>query len=171
MIQNLQLRKIKMQQQYNKNIRFNDYKPGEKVWLKSKHYKSGEQWKLSPRRNGPWRILEKLPNGVNFLIINDQTRQSKLVHHDRLSPVHESELSFPNPPDFNMTPNRDFHNPEHNCFSECDSSDRSDSSGFEPDADSSDESIIELPRQYPRPIRTQIQLPGQIPWSAFDNEP
>ena len=68
-----------------------------------------------------------------------------------------------------MTSNRDFHNPEHHCFSECDSS--SDSSGFEPDADSSDESIVELPRQYPRRIRTQRQLPGKIPWSALDNEP
>ena len=156
-IENVQLSKTKMQQQYNVNIRFNDYKPREKVWLKTKHYKSGEHTKLSPQRNGSWRILEKLPNGVNFRIINDQTRESKLVHHDRLSPLRESELSFPNPPDFNMTPNRDFHNPEHNSFSECDSSDSSDSSGFEPDADSSDESLVELPRQYPRRIRTQRQ--------------
>ena len=135
-----------MQQQYNMNFRFNDYKPGEKVWLKTKHYKSGEHRKLSPRRNGPWRILDKLPNRVNFRIIKDQTRKSKLVHHDRLSPVRESELSFPNPLDLNMPPNRNSHNSEHNSFSECDSSDSSDSSGFEPDADSSDESIVELPR-------------------------
>ena len=51
-----------------------------------------------------------------------------------------------------MPPNRDVHNPEHNSFSEYDSSDSSDSSGFEPDVDSSDESIVELPRQYPRRI-------------------
>ena len=88
-IENLKLSKSKMQQQYNMNIRFNDYKLGEKVWLKTKQYKSGEHRKLSPQRNGPWRVLEKLPNGVNFRIINDQTRQSKLVHHDRLSLVRE----------------------------------------------------------------------------------
>ena len=76
-----------MQQQNNMNICFDDYKLGEKVWLKSKHYRSGEHRKLSPRRNGPWRILEKLPNGVNFRIIHNQTRQSKIVHCDRLSPV------------------------------------------------------------------------------------
>ena len=149
-----------MQQQCNISIHFNDYKPGEKVRLKTKHYKSGEHRKLSPRRNGPWRILEKLPNGDNFRIIHDQTWQSKVVHHDRLSPVRESELSFPYPFNLNMPPNRDVHNPEHNSFSECDSSYSSDSSGFEPDTDSSDKSIVELPGQYPRRIRTQRELPG-----------
>ena len=39
-IENLQLSKTKMQQQYNKNIRFNDYKSGDNVWLKTKQYKS-----------------------------------------------------------------------------------------------------------------------------------
>ena len=170
MFENLQSSKTKMQQRYNMNIRFNYYKPGEKVWLKTKHYKSGEHRKLSPRRNGPWRVLEKLHNGVNFCIIHDHTRQSKIVHPDRLSPVQESELSFSNPPDSNLPPNRGFHNPYHNSFSECDSSDSSDSSGFEPDVDSSYEFIVELPRQYPRRIRTQRRLPGQIPWSAFDSE-
>ena len=69
-----------------------------------------------------------------------------------------------------MPPSRDDHSPEHNSFSEYNSSDSSDSSGFETDTDSSDESIVELPRQYPREIRTQRQMPGQIPWSALDNE-
>ena len=69
-----------------------------------------------------------------------------------------------------MPPNRNVHNPEHNSFSEYDSSGSSDSSGFELDTDSSDESIVELPRQYPRRIRTQRQLPVQILWSALDNE-
>ena len=96
--------------------------------------------------------------------------QSIIVHHDRLSPVRESELSLPNPSDFNVPPNRDVHYPEHSSFSECDSDDSSDSSGFEPDADNSDDSIVELPRQYTRGIRTQRQSPGQILWSALDNE-
>ena len=88
-IENLQLSKRKMQQQYNMSVRFRDYKLGVMVWLKTKHYKSCEHRKLSPQRNGPGRVLEKLPNGVNFRFINDQSRQSIIVHHDRLSPIRE----------------------------------------------------------------------------------
>ena len=52
-IENLQLSKSKMQQQYNMNIRFNDYKPGEKVWLKTKYYKLGEHRKLPLKETDP----------------------------------------------------------------------------------------------------------------------
>ena len=76
-----------MQKQYNHNLRFNDYKTGEKVWLKVKHYKTGENRKLAPRRNGAWTVLERLPNGVNFKIINDNSNEDKVVHHDRLIPI------------------------------------------------------------------------------------
>ena len=69
-IENLELSKVKMQQHYNRNIRVIHYKEGQKVWLKTKHYKTGENRKLAPRRNGPWTIREQLPNGVNFRIEN-----------------------------------------------------------------------------------------------------
>ena len=36
--------------------------------IKYKHYKTGENRKLAPRRGGPWIVLEKLPNGVNFKV-------------------------------------------------------------------------------------------------------
>ena len=65
-----------MQKQYNKNVRFNNYKVGDKAWLKVKHYKTGENRKLSPRKTGPWTILEKLPNGVNFRVINDLSKKN-----------------------------------------------------------------------------------------------
>ena len=164
-----------MQQQYNTNIRLNDYQSGDNVCLKTKHYKSGESKKLSPRRNGPWQIMEKLPNGVNFRIINVRSGQQKIVHHDRLSPVSESELSIHDepvstmPPDPNVRPQQ-----ASDGVSEWDSDDSSASSDLEPDfepdlkldIEGSDESAE--PRQYPRRIRTQRQLPGQIPWSALD---
>ena len=86
-IDNLQLSRSNMQKQYNKNIRFNDFPQGAKVWLKVKYYKTGENRKLAPRRRGPWTVLQKLPNGVNFKIENDQTKETKTVHHDRLTPV------------------------------------------------------------------------------------
>lgn len=88
-ITNLQLSKERMQAQYNKNIRFIDHKTGDKVWLKVKYYKTGENRKLAPRRRGPWTVVKKLPNGVNFEIVNDQTKEKKIVHHDQLSPVKE----------------------------------------------------------------------------------
>ena len=60
---------------------------GEKVWLKIKHFKTGENRKLSPRRDGPLIVLRKMPNGVNFEINNENTSETKIVHHDRLSPI------------------------------------------------------------------------------------
>ncbi len=48
----LKLSKEKMQRYYNRNIRFIDYQAGDKVWLKVKHYKTGENRKLAPRRDG-----------------------------------------------------------------------------------------------------------------------
>ena len=36
--EHLQLSKVKMQKQYNKNMNFRDYAKGEKVWLKVKFY-------------------------------------------------------------------------------------------------------------------------------------
>ena len=76
-----------MQRQYNKNIRFYNYKVGDKVWVKMKYYKVGEHRKLSPRRSGPWTIREKLPNGLNFKVTNDSSKSEKIIHHDRLSPA------------------------------------------------------------------------------------
>ena len=86
-IEHLQLSKIEMMKQDNKNIRFHNYADGDNVWLKIKHFKTGESRKLSPRRNGPWIVIKKLPNGVNFEIRNKHTSETKIVHHNRLSPI------------------------------------------------------------------------------------
>ena len=61
--------------------------------MKNKHYKSGENRKLAPRRNGPWIVLRKLPNGVNFQIENSRKEQ-KVVHHDRLLPFTERDAEL-----------------------------------------------------------------------------
>ena len=66
-----------MLEQYNKNIRFNDYKKGEEVWMKIKHFKTGETRKLAPRRNGPWIVLRKMPNGVNLEVKNQKNITNK----------------------------------------------------------------------------------------------
>lgn len=70
---NLQLRKEKMQAQYNKNIHLIDHKPGNKMWLKIKHYRNGEHRKLATRRRGPWTVVQKLPNGVNLKVVHNQS--------------------------------------------------------------------------------------------------
>ena len=62
----LKISKLTMRKHYNKNLRFTDYTPGQQVWLKVKHYKTGENRKLALRRDGPWTIVNKLPNGVNL---------------------------------------------------------------------------------------------------------
>lgn len=85
--QKLKLNKSVMQSQYKKKIHFKDYLQGAKVWLHVKYYKTGENRKLGPRRRGPWTIIRKLPNGVNFELEHNQTKETKLVHHDRLMPV------------------------------------------------------------------------------------
>ena len=56
----LKLTRDEMEKQYNKTINLNDYKVGNAVWLKRKHYKTGESKKLSPRKSGPWEIIETL---------------------------------------------------------------------------------------------------------------
>ena len=108
---------------YNKNLRFIDYTVGQKVWVKVKHYKTGENRKLAPRRDGPWTIVDKLPNGVNFRVENSR-KQQKTVHHDRLSPFiagsAPSEIG-----DNNIDNNQ---SSQHESASELESSDRSDSS-------------------------------------------
>ena len=82
----LALSKEKMQQHYNKKIRYIDYAIGQKVWLKVKNYKTGKKRKLAPRRDQPSTIEDKLPNGVNFSIENSGKEQ-KIVHYDRVVPV------------------------------------------------------------------------------------
>ena len=83
----LNLTRQQMWKQYNKNIRFHNYHVGEKVWMRTKYFKTGENKKLSPRRNGPWTVVECLPNCLNFRIQNDSTKNQKVVHHNRITPV------------------------------------------------------------------------------------
>ena len=53
---NLNISRMSMMRQYNKNVKFFDYQAGDKVWVKRRHYKPGENRKLSPRNTGPWTI-------------------------------------------------------------------------------------------------------------------
>jgi hypothetical protein len=174
-IEQLKLSKQFMMRQYNKRLRFNDYGEGDKVWLKVKHYKTGENRKLAPRREGPWIVLQKLPNGVNFKVKNESTNETKVVHHDRLTPVRE-DVDDQRPP-LHLHQRDARHQPSKSSSdSDTDSDDdtfRGDAShsDYEPgsdDASSADSADLDVNegRRYPARDRRQRDIPGAVPWSA-----
>ena len=162
---NLQISKTQMQQQYNTNIRFNNYVNGQKVWLKVKHYKTGENRKLAPRRNGPWVVVRKLPNGVNFEIANSK-KEVKIVHHDRLSPVVDNGFKKEIPTD--PIDGSDIVSAESdNLFSSDSDSEYSVSTTDESVRDD-DQNHEETPeREQPRRERRFRYLPDTIPWGSL----
>ena len=177
-IQELNLSKAKIIQQYNQNLRVNNYKNGDKVWLKVKYYKTGENRKLAPRRGGPWTVVEKLPNGVNFRIRNDNSSETKVVHHDRLSPVRSGVNDFPTIQSRPRVKEQEANNDTYTSSSESSadiSDDTSDwdaeqdseqsSSDSDSDGDNGDGGAIE--RRYPQRERVQRNIPGAIPWNAM----
>ena len=160
------LSKTEMQRHYNKNILFNNYGEGQKVWLKTKHYKSGENRKLAPRRNGPWTVLQKLPNGVNFRIENSRKEQ-KVVHHDRLLPFIERDTDLQSEDELIE---HDIPEDERSVASES----LSDSSGSDYEEERPEDPNPQLQednapqRNYPRRNRRVRTLPDTIPWSVID---
>ena len=151
----LQLSKERMQNQYNKNTRIKDYKPGDSVWLKIKHYKVGEHRKLSPRKSGPWKVVERLPNGVTFKIRNTPGKY-QIVHHDRLSPCSLTDIQ-PKPKQ------KDGGNQEHApLYTE-----------YSSESDSDDSDLDQEPavphRRYPARAMHQRVIPGGIPTVIIDN--
>ena len=166
----LEASKKKMSEQYNKKLRFYDYPQGAKVWLKVDVINGGEN-KLAPKRTGPWTVIQKMPNGVTFRIINEETGVSKVVHHDKLNPVRGDVQEDPvraeqrRNQDHGTTDSFDSdgwtssaESSEHSDYSpsESGSSDESDSNA-EPDDD----------RRYPLRERTARVIPGAIPWDAL----
>ncbi len=180
-IHELKLSKKKMMRQYNRKLRVHNYGKGDQVWLKVKYYKTGENRKLAPRRGGPWVVLEKLPNGVNFKIKNTSTNETKIVHHDRLSPVRgnldEVAMKKRRRVDDNQRDESD------NTSDTTDSDDgtfrgNEERSDYEPSSDelSSDDSEVNDEqgavadvgaRRFPARNRAPRVIPGTIPWSSI----
>ena len=130
--------------------------------MTKKYFKTGENRKLSPRRGGPWTIIEKCPNGVNFRVRCDTTREEKVVHHDRLYPVkyRDKELE---PQRNHSTPSRyDSNDTTHEPSSE------DEDSGEYYELSSTDDAgprPVDIERLYPRRNRKQRIIPGVVPWS------
>ena len=134
-----------MQNQYNRKIKCFDYKVGEKVCVKKKTHKPGENRKLSPRKIGPWIVLRKCSNGVNFEIENEKDRRRTIIYHNRLQPYFRSR------------------SPEKVMTERFDSPSNTDSS-------SSDEDETTLVPEPPYPTRNRRQPnPDGMGWDVVDN--
>ena len=108
-----------------------------------------------------------MPNGVNFKIKHYHTKETKIVHHDRLTPVRENN-------DKGMLPQNqkiDHHLRDRDSTSSSSDSDldtggsTGNHSDFEPSDDDSDTN--EETRQNPTRNRIRRCIPGAIPWSAM----
>ena len=122
----------------------NNYAVDDDVWLRKKTFKTGESAKLAPRRTGPWRIVQVLPNGRNFKIKHRRNGHEQVVHHDRLQPV--------------RSPSED------NGSSDDVSSSSDDSENEEPIVEDNPN------RRYPLRVRKQRQVEGAIPWDAINDD-
>lgn len=157
-----------MQAQYNKKLKFHDYQPGVKVWLAKKFFKTGESRKLSPRRSGPWTVVEKLPNGVNFRIACDRSKEEKIVHHDRLYPVKEGTVESRLTTSGSLIPSA--------MDDSCSAASVDDGSDYElslSDFSSDGEepptgAVDNAPLRYPRRNRVQREIPGAVPWDVVE---
>ena len=152
----LRLSKQEMLSRCNRNLRFHDYQPGEKVWMKTDVIKGGEN-KLAPKRSGPWTVIQKMPNGVTFQIRHDDSEETKIVHHDKLKMVRQSVSDSEEPRTF-----------QQGCDSDVTSSgSSSEHSDFSPsDSDDSEEEEVVRDRRYPVRNRQQRVIPGAIPWTS-----
>ena len=87
----------------------------------------------------------------NFKVKEDSTGNTRVVHHNRMSPLKLREIDITNSASADV--------------------DDSSSSSEEKDEDDEDENPIEEPaveRRYPVRNRTQRIIPGAIPWEVWD---
>ena len=155
---NLKGYRARMVTSYNTSVKHHDYAVGDEVWLRKKNFKCGESEKLSPRRTGPWTVVEVKENGRNFLLRHRNGRRC-VVHHDRLSPVLRNVKETENNTSAEPTPGNDEFSDAYETPPESLSSSSDESDSNEPDT-----APEPTERRYPLRIRTQRQIPGAIPW-------
>jgi hypothetical protein len=80
----LSVTRERMKINHDKNLNVSDISPGQVVWIKRKWTKKGQSESLSTRWLGPWVVVKKMDNGVNFELRNQATGKSTVVHHDRI---------------------------------------------------------------------------------------
>ena len=106
--------------------------------------------------------------------MNEQTKEKKVVHHDRLSPIKEGKVEEGVARD--MTINRKAiakdctpENTDTSDLTDSETSDSDDSDGYNPDTDDDNQhgEHEAQQRQYPLRNRRARQIPNNIPWSAI----
>ena len=77
--------KIQQKRQYDKRVRFKQYEIGQLVYLTNPR---AVRSKLAPRWLGPFRVIQKFNDGLNYQIIDANARaaKAKIVHYNRLKP-------------------------------------------------------------------------------------
>ena len=147
----------RMVKQYNKNLHIIDYQINDKVWLHKKTFKTGENAKLSPRKSGPWKIVEVYPNKVNFKI-QDEAGNQQVVHHNRLSPVKE-------PKDRDNEYSSDDSDTE-----QYDTAEEDNESTLQPEelgtAGEATNNPTLFESRYPARVRQQREIPGAVSWDS-----
>ena len=150
-----------MKRNYDKSVRLNEYSAGSQVWLRKKCYKTGENKKLSPRRTGPWTILKKFPNGVNFRIKRNGSSEEKVIHHDRLYPV-KNARNLIDGEDENVSDDDVRFNVESSS-----SSNPSDNENEEVINNNNNNNNNQRNLRYPQRDRRPRIIPGAIPWNVI----
>ena len=76
---------------------FTPFETGQKVWLDAKNLKTGHPiWKLTPRREGPFTITEKISNLSYWLQLPTQWRIHPIFHASLLTPYKENNVHVMN---------------------------------------------------------------------------
>jgi len=86
------------------NRRFKPYNKGDQVWVEGTNIKTlYPSAKLSPRRYGPFKVLEQLSEAIYWLEIPQHWKIHNVFHANLIMPYKETELHRPNfthpPPD------------------------------------------------------------------------
>ncbi len=86
------------------NRRFKPYNKGDQVWVEGTNIKTLYPLaKLSPKRYGPFKVLEQLSEAVYRLEIPQHWKIHNVFHVNLITPYKETELHRPNftrpPPD------------------------------------------------------------------------
>ena len=91
---NLNIASRRQKRLYDQRSRANSYREGEKVWLYNPQSKKGRSPKLQTPWEGPWEVTKQVTDVV-YRIQKTPRGKPKFVHHDRLKPFHERNLSSP----------------------------------------------------------------------------
>ncbi|KAL1194506.1 RNA-directed DNA polymerase-like protein [Cardamine amara subsp. amara] len=98
--ENLEKKMDKYKQQADKGRKEITFEPGEWVWLHMRHerFPNQRKSKLSPRGDGPFRVLERINNNAYKLELPGELNMSPTFNVSDLSPFHVGETNMGSEP-------------------------------------------------------------------------